>query len=286
MPDPRPETFSGAPSAAVRVLVIGIVNVTPDSFSDGGRLVDAEAAIAHGLALVADGADWLDIGGESTRPGSAPVSEAEERARVLPVIEGLTKRTETPLSIDTRRAGVAEAALAQGARIVNAVAGLRDPELAAVCAARGAMLVLNHMRGEPATMQHAPMYGDVVRDVREELLAEAARAERAGVAREGIWLDPGLGFGKHPLEHNLPLLARLDELVATGYPVLVGASRKQFIGAISAAKVTNRLPGSLAAATAAVLAGARAVRVHDVAETRQAVDVAAAIRASRRAVRA
>ena len=263
------------------MLVLGIVNVTPDSFWDGGRLAGPEAAIAHGLALAAEGADWLDIGGESTRPGSAPVSEAEESARVLPVIEGLAKRAETPLSIDTRRARVAEAALARGARIVNAVAGLRDPELAAVCAAHGATLVLNHMRGDPATMQRDPVYGDVVHEVRDELLALAARAERAGVARERIWLDPGLGFGKHPLAHNLPLLARLDELVATGYPVLVGASRKQFIGALTGAAVADRLPGSLAAATAAVLAGARAVRAHDVRETRQAVDIAAAIRSAR-----
>jgi len=282
--DPRPDTPSrapGAPSAGARVRVLGIVNVTPDSFWDGGRLSDADAAIAHGLALAAQGADWLDVGGESTRPGSAPVSEAEERARVLPVIEGLAKRCETPLSIDTRRASVAEAALARGARIVNAVAGLRDPALAAVCAAHGATLILNHMRGEPATMQRSPVYEDVVREVRDELLAEAAAAERAGVARERIWLDPGLGFGKHSLHHNLPLLARLDVLVATGHPVLVGASRKSFIGALTGAPVEARLPGSLAVASVAVLAGALGIRAHDVAETRQAVDVAAAIRAAR-----
>jgi dihydropteroate synthase len=286
MPDPRPETTSGALSALPRVIVMGIVNVTPDSFWDGGRLVDSESAIAHGLALTARGADWLDVGGESTRPGSAPVSEDEERARVLPVIEGLAKRTEIPLSIDTRRARVAEAALAAGARIVNAVAGLRDLELATVCAVHGATLVLNHMRGEPATMQRAPVYRDVVREVRDELLAEADRAERAGVAREHIWIDPGIGFGKHALRHNLPLLAELGVLVATGYPVLVGASRKSFVGALTGASVSDRLPGSLAAATAAVLAGARGVRAHDVAETRQAVDVAAAIRGARRADRA
>ena len=281
MQEPRPETPSGAPSAAPRVLVMGIVNVTPDSFSDGGRFPSADAAIEHGLALVSEGADWLDVGGESTRPGSRPVSEAEERDRVLPVIEGLAKRTETPISIDTRRAAVAGSALAAGARVVNAVVGLRDGELAAVCAEHGATLVLNHIRGEPASMQHDPVYRDVVREVRDELLAEASRAQRAGVARECIWLDPGLGFGKHPLHHNLPLLGRFDELVATGYPILVGASRKQFIGALTGAPVSGRLPGSLAAAVAAVLAGARAVRAHDVAETRQAVDVASAIRAAR-----
>ncbi len=283
MPEPRPDTPSGAPSAAPRVIVMGIVNVTPDSFSDGGRLASAEAAIEYGLTLAVEGADWLDVGGESTRPGSMPVSEAEECARVLPVIEGLAKRTETPISIDTRRASVAAAALAAGARIVNAVAGLRDRGLAAVCAVYDATLVLNHMRGEPASMQRDPVYTDVVLEVRDDLLAEASDAERAGVARERIWLDPGIGFGKHPLRHNLPLLARLDELVATGYPLLVGASRKQFVAVLTGAAMADRLPGSLAAATAAVLAGARAVRVHDVAETRQAVDVASAIRAARAA---
>lgn len=278
--------LSGAPSAQPRVIVMGIVNVTPDSFWDGGRLADTEAAIAHGLALEAQGADWLDVGGESTRPGAAPVSEDEERARVLPVIEGLAKRTERPLSIDTRRARVAEAALAAGARIVNAVSGLRDPELAHVCAAHGAVLVLNHMRGEPATMQREPVYDDVLREVREELLADVERAECAGVSRGRIWLDPGLGFGKHMLRHNLPLLAGLEALVATGFPVLIGASRKSFLGALSGAAVADRLPGSLAVATAAVLAGACGVRVHDVAETRQAVDVASAIRAARGTARA
>lgn len=278
--------LSGAPSAQPRVIVMGIVNVTPDSFWDGGRLADTEAAIAHGLALEAQGADWLDVGGESTRPGAAPVSEDEERARVLPVIEGLAKRTERPLSIDTRRARVAEAALAAGARIVNAVSGLRDPELAHVCAAHGAVLVLNHMRGEPATMQREPVYDDVLREVREELLADVERAECAGVSLGRIWLDPGLGFGKHMLRHNLPLLAGLEALVATGFPVLIGASRKSFLGALSGAAVADRLPGSLAVATAAVLAGACGVRVHDVAETRQAVDVASAIRAARGTARA
>jgi dihydropteroate synthase len=284
MTTPRPEVPSGAPSAQPRVIVMGVVNVTPDSFWDGGRFAHAEAAVAHGLALAEQGADWLDVGGESTRPGAVPVSDDEERARVLPVIEGLAKRTALAISIDTRRARVAEAALAAGARIVNAVSGLRDPELAAVCAAHGATLVLNHMRGEPATMQRAPHYDDVVREVRDELLAEVERAERAGVPRAQIWLDPGLGFGKHMLRHNLPLLAGLDQLVATGFPVLVGASRKSFLGALSGASVAERLPGSLAVATAAVLAGARGVRVHDVAETRQAVDVALAIRAARAAV--
>jgi len=265
----------------VGVLVVGVVNVTPDSFYDGGRYAGVDGAVAHALDLAAEGADWLDVGGESTRPGSQPVSAAEERARVLPVIEALAKRCALPLSIDTRRAEIADAALSRGATIVNAVAGLRDPELAAVCADHGAHLVLNHMRGEPATMQRAPSYCDVVVEVARELSAEAERAEAGGVARERIWLDPGIGFGKRPREHSVPLIARLHELVALGYPVLVGPSRKSFLGALTSAPADARLPGSLAAATACVLAGARALRMHDVAAARQAVDVAAAIRDAR-----
>jgi dihydropteroate synthase len=281
MSAPRPDTLARAPGAAsagMRILLVGVVNVTPDSFYDGGRHATSEAAIAHGLALAAEGADWLDVGGESTRPGAAAVAADAELARIMPVIEGLAKHCDRPLSVDTRRADVADAALSRGASIVNAVAGLRDPALAEVCAAHGAALVINHMRGEPATMQRAPAYDDVVRDVSRELLAEAARAERAGVSRERIWLDPGIGFGKRAREHSVVLIARLGELVALGYPVLVGPSRKSFLGALTGAPVEARLPGSLAAATACVLAGARALRMHDVAAARQAVDVAAAIR--------
>jgi len=285
MPDPRPDTRSGAPSTGGRVLVMGIVNVTPDSFWDGGRLASTEAAIVHGLALASDGADWLDIGGESTRPGSAPVSEQEERARVLPVVEGLAKRSAIPLSIDTRRAGVAEAALVLGARIVNAVAGLRDPGLAAVCAAHDATLVLNHMRGEPATMQHEPVYGDVVREVCDELLAEAARAEREGVAREQIWLDPGLGFGKR-LEDNLGLLAELGWLrQQLGLPLLVGPSRKSFLGSLTGDPAPERDRATLAACAVAAFVGADAVRVHDVGGAVRAVAVGRALRDARRGTR-
>jgi dihydropteroate synthase len=279
MSAPRPDKRSRAGGG--RVLVVGIVNVTPDSFYDGGRYASCEAAVAHALELASEGADWLDVGGESTRPGSEPVPAEEERKRILPVIESLAKQCALPLSVDTRRAEIADAALSRGARIVNAVAGLRDPELASVCAAHGATLVLNHMRGEPATMQRAPSYTDVVKEVTRELLAEAARAEAAGVPRERIWLDPGIGFGKRPREHSVPLIARLGELVATGYPVLVGPSRKSFLGALTSSPAESRLPGTLAAATACVLAGARALRMHDVAAARQAVDVAAAIRDAR-----
>ena len=281
MSAPRPDMRSralGFPGAGERVLVVGIVNVTPDSFYDGGRYTSAEAAIAHGLELAEAGADWLDVGGESTRPGSLPVSAEEELGRVVPVIEGLAKRCALPISIDTRRAEVAERALAAGASIVNAVAGLRDPRLAEVAAMPGAALVINHMRGEPATMQRAPGYTDVVHEVARELLADAELALRAGIAPERVWLDPGIGFGKRPREHSVVLIARLRELVALGHPVMVGPSRKSFLRALTGAEAEERLPGSLAVAAACVLAGARALRMHDVAAARQAVDVAAAIR--------
>jgi dihydropteroate synthase len=271
-----------APNPDAGVLVVGVVNVTPDSFYDGGRWARTDAAVAHGLDLASQGADWLDVGGESTRPGSQPVSADEECARVLPVIEALAKQCPLPLSVDTRRSEVAEAALARGATIVNAVSGLRDPRIAEVCAAHRATLVLNHMRGEPATMQREPSYTDVVAEVANELVAEAERAQAAGVPRDRIWLDPGIGFGKKPKQHSVVLIARLGELVATGYPVLVGPSRKSFLGALTGLPPEDRLPGTLAAATACVLAGARALRMHDVAAARQAVDVAAAIRGAQR----
>lgn len=266
--------------SAPRPIVVGIVNVTPDSFFAGSRHASAEAAVAHALALAKAGADWLDVGGESTRPGAEAVPEREELKRVLPVIEALAKECALPISIDTRRARVAEAALARGARVVNAVAGLRDPALATVCAAHGASLVINHMRGDSATMLAEARYTDVVREVGAELVAQAEEAERAGVPRERIWLDPGIGFAKRAAD-SVTLLARLEEIVALGYPVLVGPSRKSWLGALTGAPAEARLPGSLAAATACVLAGARALRMHDVAEARQAADVAAEIRAAR-----
>ncbi|TDJ07077.1 MAG: dihydropteroate synthase [Deltaproteobacteria bacterium] len=263
------------------VALVGIVNVTPDSFHDGGRYDSVERAVAHALQLCEEGADLLDVGGESTRPGSSPVPQLEECRRVLPVIEELSKHTETPISVDTRRAAVAQEALKRGASAVNAVAGLRDPDLARVCAEHGALLILNHMRGEPRTMQLAPRYDDVVADVRHELLTQALLAQAAGVERDRIWLDPGLGFGKDPIRHNLPLIARLSELADTGYPVLVGPSRKSFLGKITGASFEDRLPATLAAVAACVLAGASAVRVHDVGSAREAVLVAQAIRRAR-----
>jgi dihydropteroate synthase len=257
---------------------MGIVNVTPDSFSDGGRYDSAQAAIAHGLKLIADGADLLDIGGESTRPGAAAVGEAEEIARVLPVIEGLRPRTVAPLSIDTMKPAVARAAMAAGATIWNDVAALSAPGAVDTAADLGCEVVLMHMKGEPRTMQDDPRYDDVVGEVETFLLARAEAAVAAGVARGRIWLDPGIGFGK-TTAHNLALLAALPRLAASGYPVLLGASRKRFIASLDplGKNADARLGGSLAAALAGAAAGVAAVRVHDVRQTVQALIVQAGI---------
>ena len=253
-------------------LVMGIVNVTPDSFSDGGSYLEADAAIAHGRELLAAGADLLDIGGESTRPGAAAVSAAEEIARVAPVIEALAGDGAT-VSVDTSKAVVAEAALSAGAGIVNDVTALADPEMASVCAARGPGLILMHMKGTPRTMQDNPVYGDVVVEVREFLAERMRLAIDAGIDEGGIWLDPGIGFGK-TVEHNLELIARLGELADLGRPIVIGASRKNFIGAITGREVGDRLGGSIATNVLGLVHGADVLRVHDVAETIQAVRVA------------
>jgi dihydropteroate synthase len=235
---------------------MGILNVTPDSFSDGGRYLDPDAAIAHGLAMVADGAAVIDVGGESTRPGAAPVDEAEERRRVLPVLSALAPHVR--LSIDTRHASVAEAAIAAGATLVNDVSA----SLFEVAAAHGVGWIAMHMRGEPSTMQDDPRYDDVVAEVREYLVARAEEARAAGV--DEVWIDPGFGFGK-TVEHNLALLHRLGELAATGFPVVAGTSRKGFLGALTGgAPVDDRLEASLATAVVAAANGASMVRVHDV----------------------
>lgn len=254
--------------------VMGVVNVTPDSFSDGGRYLDHDAALAHARALVAQGAHWIDVGGESTRPRADPVPEAEELRRVLPVVEALAAEG-VAVSIDTRKPGVAEAAVAAGARMVNDVSA----SLGAVAAATGAAFVAMHMRGDPTTMQQDPHYDDVVSEVRDYLVARADAARAAGVAE--VWIDPGIGFGK-ALDHNLDLLANLDVLVATGYPVLVGTSRKSMLGQLAAratpgggaAPATDRLEGSLATAVWARLTGAAMVRVHDVGATVRALSAA------------
>ena len=255
--------------------LMGVVNVTPDSFSDGGLYLDSDAAIVHGEELVGDGADVLDIGGESTRPGAVEVDEAEELRRTEPVVAGLA--SEATVSIDTSKLAVAEAALDAGASIVNDVTALqRDPEIAALCADRGAGVVLMHMPGNPRTMQDDPRYDDVVDDVKAFLAARVEFAVGEGIAEERVWLDPGIGFGK-TVEHNLELLRRLAELRELGRPLVIGTSRKSFIGRIDGSEVDERLGGSIASSVLAAAEGADVLRVHDVAETAQAMRVAEAI---------
>ncbi|WP_338865682.1 dihydropteroate synthase [Myxococcus stipitatus] len=263
-----------------RTHVMGVVNVTPDSFSDGGRYLGVDAAIAHGLALVEAGADFLDIGGESTRPGSSGVSAAEEVARVLPVIEGLRARTSVPLSVDTTKAAVAHEVLGAGVQLINDITGFRsDPELPRVVAEANAACCLMHIQGTPGTMQQAPRYEDLVDEVLDFLEGSVALATAAGIPRERILLDPGIGFGK-TFDHNLYLLRRLGELRVPGLPLLVGTSRKGFLGALTGGKPAGeRLAATLGSVAAmAVLGGADVVRVHDVAEARDALVVADAIR--------
>ncbi|MEM9169337.1 MAG: dihydropteroate synthase [Pseudomonadota bacterium] len=265
---------------ASRVKIMGVVNVTPDSFSDGGQFVDAERAVAHALELEADGADVLDVGGESTRPGAAPVDAAAELARVLPVIERLAGRTQAALSIDTRKPAVARAAIAAGASIWNDVSALTfAPDSAAVAADLACDVILMHAQGDPSTMQNAPHYDDVVGEVRAFLAERLAVATSAGVAPSRLMVDPGIGFGK-TLEHNLALLAAVGSFADLA-PVLLGASRKRFIAALDREGPADaRLGGSLAAALAGAREGVAMVRVHDVAATRQALAVDSAIRAA------
>ena len=248
-------------------LVMGILNTTPDSFSDGGRFLDAEAAVAHGMRLVAEGADVVDVGGESTRPGAPPVDAAEELRRVVPVVEALAPHVR--VSIDTRKAAVAEAAIAAGATLVNDVGA----SLHAVAASAGVGWVAMHMQGEPTTMQDAPRYHDVVGEVRAFLLARADEARAAGVTE--VWVDPGIGFGKTE-GHNVELLARLDELVVEGASLLVGTSRKRFLGSLTGgAGADDRAEASVATALWALSQGATMVRVHDVAATVAGVRIVA-----------
>jgi dihydropteroate synthase len=257
--------------------IMGVVNVTPDSFSDGGLFLDPDAAVRQALALAREGADILDIGGESTRPGSEGVSEEEELRRVAPVIEALAAaRIDAQLSIDTSKSGVARAALDAGAHYVNDVTAFRaDPALAALVAERDAECCLMHMLGEPRTMQKDPRYDDVVSEVKAFLEERLAFAVAEGVAEAKVMVDPGIGFGK-TLEHNLELLRRLDEIVALGRPVVVGTSRKSFLGRITGREVTERLPGTIATNVLALERGASVFRVHEVAPVRDALEVAAA----------
>jgi dihydropteroate synthase len=267
------------PEKAPLPRLMGIVNVTPDSFSDGGQFLDPRRAIEHGQGLVADGAHVLDIGGESTRPGAAAVGEEEELARVGPVIEGLAGE-QVSISIDTSKLAVAEAALDGGASIVNDVTALRaEPRIAGLCSERGAELVLMHMQGSPRTMQEDPTYDDVVDDVKAFLAERMEFARGEGVPEERIMLDPGIGFGK-TVEHNLELLRRLSELTELGRPLVVGTSRKSFIGKISGAEVDDRLGGTIASSALAFANGAAMLRVHDVREVREGMQVAGAILAA------
>ena len=263
-----------------RVLVMAVLNVTPDSFSDGGKHAAPEAAIEHGLRLAAEGADLIDVGGESTRPGSQPVPADEELRRTLPVVRQLARRSGVPISIDTTKAAVARAAIEAGAEVVNDVSGLRrDADLAGVAAKEGAALCLMHSRGTPQDMQQRSSYGDLLGEVHDELEEALRLALERGVPAEAIALDPGLGFAK-TAEHNLLLLRRLRELTQLGRPLLVGASRKSFLGRLSGKPAAERLIGSVAAAVVAALHGAAVVRVHDVAATREALAVVDAVSSS------
>jgi dihydropteroate synthase len=252
-----------------RPLIMGVVNVTPDSFSDGGRTLDAAAALAHARTLLEDGADLIDVGGESTRPGAAPVSEDEELRRIMPVLERLS---DSPVSVDTRRPGVMRRALEAGASMINDVQALSAPGALEAVAASGCAVCLMHMKGEPATMQRDPHYDDVVAEVMAFLRQRIVACEQAGIARERMVADPGFGFGKR-LEHNLTLLKRLPALGGLGVPLLAGWSRKASLGMITGRASGERLAASLAAALLALQGGAKILRVHDVRETRDVIRV-------------
>ena len=265
---------SGTLTLGKRTLVMGVLNVTPDSFSDGGKFFDAQRAVQHALAMQNDGADIVDVGAESTRPGSEGISVAEELGRLLPVLERLRGKLKIPISVDTQKASVAEMALGAGAEIINDISGLRtDPELARVAAQHEAALILMHMRGTPRTMQKGPFARDVTRDVVSGLEQSIATAKKYGVARSQIVIDPGIGFGKNYAQ-NYELLAKLPELAKLGYPLMIGTSRKGFLGATLAkngkpAPVEERIWATAATVAASILNGAHVVRVHDVAEMKQ-----------------
>jgi dihydropteroate synthase len=266
------------PSRAIvlgeRTLIMGVLNVTPDSFSDGGKFFDAKRAVAHALAMQRDGADILDVGAESTRPGSLPISAAEELRRLLPVLAALRGKLKIPISVDTQKSSVAEIAIGAGAEIINDISGLKnDPRIAAVAARHRVPLILMHIRGVPHTMQKKPFAKDVMREVVSGLRASIAAARKAGVAKNGIVLDPGIGFGKS-FSQNYELIARLPEIARFGYPLLVGTSRKGFLGATLArngksAPVKERIWATAATVAASILNGAHIVRVHDVKEMAQ-----------------
>ncbi len=258
-------------------LIMGVLNVTPDSFSDGGRYLDPDAAVAHAVAMAEQGADLIDIGAESTRPGSDPVDEKEEIRRLIPVVGAVCRKVSIPVSVDTTKAAVARKALDVGATIVNDISALGfDPLMKAVVAETGAGLVLMHMQGTPKTMQQAPSYRDVIKEIRQFFVERIRAALEAGIGAEQILLDPGIGFGKN-LAHNLSVLAHLDAFVALGYPILVGVSRKAFIGQVLDRPGDERVMGTAAAVAVAILHGARVVRVHDVMRMRDVVKIVNAI---------
>jgi len=257
--------------------VMGVLNVTPDSFSDGGRYADAAAAVERGVAMAGEGAAIIDVGGESTRPGAAGVDLREELERVVPVIEQLSRRVPVPISVDTSKPEVMRAAIAAGASLVNDVMALRAPGAVEAVAGTGAAVCLMHMRGEPRTMQAAPSYGDVVSEVRQFLADRVEACVAAGIGRERIAVDPGIGFGKRP-EHNLALLAAIGRIADPYLPVLIGVSRKSLVGIITGRPPEGRLAGSIAFAALAVMGGAAIIRAHDVAETVDAVKVASALK--------
>jgi dihydropteroate synthase len=260
-----------------RPVVMGVLNVTPDSFSDGGRFFSREAAVAQGVRMAAEGAAFIDVGGESTRPGAAAVDVDEEARRVLPVIARLRALTSVVIAVDTSKPEVMRAALAAGAGLINDVRALQEPAGLAAVAGSGSAVCLMHMQGEPRTMQHAPHYADVVSEVRAFLAARVRACRDAGVTADRIVVDPGFGFGK-TLEHNLQLLRRLPEIVLDGVPVLAGLSRKSMLGTLTQRPPAERLAGSLALAVIAALAGACIIRAHDVAATRDALEVVAALK--------
>jgi dihydropteroate synthase len=261
-----------------RTLVMGVINVTPDSFSDGGHFLDSHRAIEHGLRMVEEGADIIDVGGESSRPGSDPVSLDEELARIIPVIEALASQLQIPISVDTYKAQVAERAIEAGAQIINDISGLRfDPHMPSVAARFDTPLIIMHIKGTPKTMQQNPSYEDLMGEIIAYLQEGIALAERmGGVDPHQMIVDPGIGFGKR-VEDNLMILKRLDELTCLGRPLMIGTSRKSFIGTVLDREVDQRAIGTLATVAVSVLKGAHIVRVHDVAPARQAVDMVDAV---------
>jgi dihydropteroate synthase len=258
-----------------KTLIMGILNVTPDSFSDGGLFADVDTAVDHAKQMVSDGADILDIGGESSHPGSAPLSEKEELDRVLPVVRRLLDELSVPISIDTYKPGVAEACLQAGVHLMNDITGLTNPQMRAVAAKYQVPVALMHMKGTPKTMQENPIYKDVTRDIKAFFQEQIITTHKAGIKH--IIIDPGIGFGK-TVEHNLQIFKHLGEFQSLGCPILVGPSRKSFIGAITGLSVNQRLDGTIAAVTVAIMNGAHIVRVHDVKECKRAVQVVDAIR--------